>query len=114
MKQQFKFNPLATAILTLLCGSSLPSYAASVSTASTEDDTEQLKQTIAEAYPGQQFFEQYYVDKSAPEAQIRNTNQLSSAFCTGTWITPVAPTTKAVAPEDATSTITADYGQVMF
>ncbi|WP_180034685.1 MULTISPECIES: LPS-assembly protein LptD [unclassified Acinetobacter] len=110
MKHQFKFNPLATAILTLLCGSSLPSYAAPVSNPSTDDDTEQLKQSISEAYPGQQFFEQYYVDKSAPEAQIRNTNQLSSAFCTGTWITPVAPTTKAVAPEDATSTITADYG----
>jgi hypothetical protein len=80
MKHQFKFNPLATAILTLLCGSSLPSYAAPVSNPSTDDDTEQLKQSISEAYPGQQFFEQYYVDKSAPEAQIRNTNQLSSAF----------------------------------
>lgn len=110
MKHQFKFNPLATAILTLLCGSSLPSYAAPATNASTDDETEQLKQTISEAYPGQQFFEQYYVDKSTPEAQLRNTNQLSSAFCSGTWITPIAPTTKAVAAEEATSTITADYG----
>ena len=58
MKHQFKFNPLATAILTLLCGSSVSSYAASP--ASAENDAEQLKQTISEAYPGQSFFEQYF------------------------------------------------------
>ncbi|QXW27052.1 LPS-assembly protein LptD [Acinetobacter johnsonii] len=108
MKHQFKFNPLATAILTLLCGSSVSSYAASP--ASAENDAEQLKQTISEAYPGQSFFEQYYVDKSSPEAQQRAGHQLSSAYCQGAWVTPIAPDVKAVPSDQATSTVTADYG----
>ena len=84
MKHKFKFNPLATAILTLLCGSSISSYAEQSEPFSTVSNN-QLKESINEAYPGQQFFEQYYVDKSAPEAQLRNTQALSSAFCQGTW-----------------------------
>ena len=102
MKHQFKFNPLATAILTLLCGSSISSFAAS------SNSSEALKKTITETYPGQQFFEQYYVDKSAPEAQQRN--PLSSAYCQGAWVTPIAPSTKALDTANTTSTITADYG----
>lgn len=108
MKHQFKFNPLATAIFTLLCGGSVSSYAASP--ASAEADTAQLKQAISEAYPGQQFFEQYYVDKSAPEAQQRQGSRLSSAYCQGAWVTPVAPDTKSVPADQVTSTVTADYG----
>ncbi|CAM4316620.1 LPS-assembly protein LptD [Acinetobacter pragensis] len=108
MKHQFKFNPLATAILTLLCGSSVSSFAASP--ASAENDAEQLKQTISEAYPGQSFFEQYYVDKSAPEAQQRQGLQLSSAYCQGAWVTPISPDVKPVPADQATSTVTADYG----
>ena len=108
MKHQFKFNPLATAIFTLLCGGSVSSYAASP--ASAEADTAQLKQAISEAYPGQQFFEQYYVDKSAPEAQQRQGSRLSSAYCQGAWVTPVAPDTKPVPADQVTSTVTADYG----
>ena len=100
MKHQFKFNPLATAILTLLCGSSIPSYAASVASTAQSPDQEQ--------YPGQKFFEQYYVDKNSPEAQGRN-NTISS-YCQGTWLTPIAPTVTTVDPNDATSTIRADYG----
>ncbi|AYA02068.1 LPS-assembly protein LptD [Acinetobacter sp. WCHAc010034] len=108
MKHQFKFNPLATAIFTLLCGGSVSSYAASPAFA--EADTAQLKQAISEAYPGQQFFEQYYVDKSAPEAQQRQGSRLSSAYCQGAWVTPVAPDAKSIPADQVTSTVTADYG----
>jgi len=62
MKHQFKFNPLATAILTLLCGSSISSYAESTLPASTVNN-QKMKDSIQEAYPGQQFFEQYYVER---------------------------------------------------
>ncbi|WP_159310223.1 hypothetical protein, partial [Klebsiella pneumoniae] len=72
MKHQFKFNPLATAIFTLLCSGSIQSsYAESAGVVSNIDNN-QLKASIKEAYPGQEFFQQYYVDKSAPEAQLRN------------------------------------------
>ncbi len=108
MKHQFKFNPLATAILTLLCGSSISSYAASTETASTLNN-EQLQDTLQEAYPGQAFFEQYYVDKSAPEAQQRQ-NGFSSQYCQGAWVTPIQPSSETLDPEQTTSTITADYG----
>ncbi|MDV2468988.1 LPS-assembly protein LptD [Acinetobacter chinensis] len=111
MKHQFKFNPLATAIFTLLCGSSVSGFAESVDVDQVSTtNNQQLKQTIQEAYPGQQFFEQYYVDKTAPEAQMRNGKYLSSAFCSGAWITPVSPEVKPVPADQATSTVTADYG----
>lgn len=71
---------------------------------------QQLKQSIQDAYPGQSFFEQYYVDKTAPEAQQRFGQELSSAYCQGAWGTPISPDTVAVAAEEATSTVTADYG----
>ncbi|MBP8027514.1 MAG: LPS export ABC transporter periplasmic protein LptC, partial [Acinetobacter sp.] len=93
MKHQFKFNPLATAILTLLCGSSISSYAESTLPASTVNN-QKMKDSIQEAYPGQQFFEQYYVDKSVPEAKQRQGQYLSSAYCQGAWITPISPETK--------------------
>lgn len=113
MKHQFKFNPLATAILTLLCGSSIQSsFAASTDTVSTLDNA-QLKATIQqdqETYAGQKFFQQYYVDKSAPEAQLRDNRYLSSSFCQGTWVTPTNPETKASGSNGTTSVITADYG----
>jgi ABC-type multidrug transport system fused ATPase/permease subunit len=109
MKHQFKFNPLATAIFTLLCGSSITSYAA-IPTTSISDEQQSLKQALQESYPGQKFFEQYYVDKSSPEAQQRQGRYLSSTYCQGTWLTPVSPETKAADAANATSTITADYG----
>lgn len=71
---------------------------------------QQLKQSIQDAYPGQSFFEQYYVDKTAPEAQQHFGQELSSAYCQGAWVTPISPDTVAVAAEEATSTVTADYG----
>ncbi len=107
MKHQFKFNPLATAIFTLLCGSSITSYAATPTT-SISDEQQSLKQALQESYPGQKFFEQYYVDKSSPEAQQRQGRYLSSAYCQGTWLTPVSPETKAADAANATATITAD------
>lgn len=115
MKQQFTINPLATAILTLLFGSTVSSYADSKENAS--DVTNQAldraiqqdnNPALAELYPGQQFFEQYYVSKSAPEAQQRSNFAPSARFCSNTWLTPISPDTKAVAPEEATSVITAD------
>lgn len=109
MKHQFKFNPLATAILTLLCGSSISSYAESTLPASSVDN-QKMKDSIQEAYPGQHFFEQYYVDKSTPEAQQRQGQHLSSAYCAGAWITPIAPETKAASAAETTSVVTADYG----
>ena len=115
MKHQFKFNPLATAILTLLCGGSIQSsFAAQADVVSTLDN-KQLKAAIQkdqvqENYPGEKFFQQYYVDKSAPEAQLRDNRYLSSSFCQGTWVTPINPETKANPSNTATSVITADYG----
>ena len=115
MKHQFKFNPLATAILTLLCGGSIQSsFAAQADVVSTLDN-KQLKAAIQkdqvqENYPGEKFFQQYYVDKSAPEAQLRDNRYLSSSFCQGTWVTPINPETKANPSDTATSVITADYG----
>ncbi|WP_168406575.1 LPS-assembly protein LptD [Acinetobacter indicus] len=109
MKHQFKFNPLATAILTLLCGHAMSSHAETTEPASSITN-QQLKQSIQDAYPGQSFFEQYYVDKTAPEAQQRFGQELSSAYCQGAWVTPISPDTVAIAAEEATSTVTADYG----
>ena len=63
MKHQFKFNPLATAIFTLLCGGSIQSsFAATTDAASTLDNT-QLKAAIQktetqESYTGEKFFQQ--------------------------------------------------------
>ncbi|MFV5404105.1 LPS-assembly protein LptD [Acinetobacter sp. 228] len=108
MKHHFKINPLATAILTLLCGSSASSFAAS--NVSSDVNAEQLKQRINETYPGEAFFSQYYVDKSSAEAQQRQGKYLSSAYCKGAWVTPIAPDAETVAPDQATSTISADYG----
>ena len=107
MKHQFKFNPLATAILTLICGSSVTSFASSADSAQTSTTNAQLQAAINEVYPGQKFFEQYYVDKSAPEAQQR---QYSSSFCQGTWITPFDPSIKPTITSNSDSTVTADYG----
>ena len=109
MKHQFKFNPLATAILTLLCGSSVSSYAESTESISTTDN-KQLNAAIKESFPGQNFFEQYYVDKHSAQAQVRDTNTLSNHFCEGIWITPFDSQTKATAAEDGSSVITADNG----
>ncbi len=112
MKHQFKFNPLATAVLTLLCGHSVSSYAQTTDQTSsvTNLNNQQLKHTIQEAYPGQQFFEQYYVDKAAPEAQQQFGHSQSSAYCEGAWLTPISSGTVAVDAANATSTVTADYG----
>ncbi|UUM26772.1 LPS assembly protein LptD [Acinetobacter colistiniresistens] len=117
MKHQFKFNPLATAILTLLCGGSIQSGFAAQADAVSTLDNKQLKAAIRnqgqqdqESYPGESFFQQYYVDKSAPEAQLRDNRYLSSSFCQGTWVTPINPQTKAGNENTTTSVITADYG----
>jgi LPS-assembly protein len=112
MKHQFKFNPLATAVLTLLCGHSVSSYAQTADQASSVShiDNQRLKQSIQETYPGQQFFEQYYVDKATPEAQQQFGNTASSAYCKGAWLTPISSSTVAVDAAEATSTVTADYG----
>ena len=115
MKHQFKFNPLATAIFTLLCGGSIQSsFAATTDAASTLDNT-QLKAAIQktetqESYTGEKFFQQYYVKKTAPEAQLRDNRNLSSSFCQGTWITPINPTVNAKDTNHTTSVLTADYG----
>ncbi|USA54751.1 LPS assembly protein LptD [Acinetobacter sp. C32I] len=118
MKHQFKFNPLATAILTLLCGGSIQSGFAAQADAVSTLDNKQLKAAIRqnqeqqnqESYPGESFFQQYYVDKSAPEAQLRDNRYLSSSFCQGTWVTPINPETKAGNADTTTSVLTADYG----
>ncbi|MDU6056246.1 MAG: LptA/OstA family protein, partial [Acinetobacter junii] len=114
MKHQFKFNPLATAILTLLCGGSIQSGFAATNTSHVSTlDNAQLKAKIQkdqETYPGESFFQQYYVDKSAPEAQLRDNRYLSSSFCQGTWITPINPESRPKDANSTTSVITADYG----
>lgn len=50
------------------------------------------------------------MDKSSPEAQQRQGKYLSSVYCEGAWVTPIAPDAPTIDPEQATSTITADYG----
>ncbi|WP_111894108.1 LPS assembly protein LptD [Acinetobacter sp. MB5] len=110
MKQQFRFNPLATAILTLLCGGSLQSSYAASSDAVSSVDNQQLKQQLNESYPGQNFFQQYYVSKDSPEAKERAPNAQFSPYCQGVWVTPIQPNTKAPDPNNTTTNITADYG----
>ncbi|WP_445115881.1 LPS-assembly protein LptD [Acinetobacter sp. WZC-1] len=110
MKHQFKFNPLATAILTLLCGNSVSSYADSTDNIS-DVDNGQLKAAIKESFPGQNFFEQYYVDKNTAQAQqLRDTDSVSNRYCQGVWVTPFNTENKTVAPADGSSVITADQG----
>lgn len=109
MKHHFKFNPLATAILTLICGSTVSSYAESNNVVS-EIDNQKLQSAINESYPGQNFFEQYYVSKNAPEAQTRNTALSSAQYCQNTWLTPISPESKSANASETTSVITADQG----
>ena len=121
MKPQFKFTPLSTAILSLLCSSTML-HAASITsapatTSSTEQNTLPTSQPTAstaeatDEYPGQSFFEQYYVNKDSAEAQLRGTQNLSSAFCQGTWLTPEQPasTQDLKDPTQVASVITADH-----
>ncbi|MBP6190915.1 MAG: LPS-assembly protein LptD, partial [Acinetobacter sp.] len=118
MQHQFKFNPLATAILTLLCGGAMQSSFAAATDVVSNLNNSQLKALAQqnavppklESYAGEHFFQQYYVNKSAPEAQLRGNRYLSSAFCSGTWITPVSPEHNAADPNNTSSVITADYG----
>lgn len=107
MKRQFKFNPLATAILTLLCGNSVSSYADSSSGSNTSN--EQINAALQDSYPGQQFFQQYYVDKNSLTAQQQNSNNLANRWCEGTWVTPFSTTSKTADPQNSTSVITADH-----
>ncbi len=109
MKHQFKFNPLATAILTLLCGSSVSSYAEATDTAPAVDN-EALKSALQESYPGQNFYAQYYVNKDSAQAQVRNIDNASNRYCDGVWVTPFNTDQKAASPEETTSIITADHG----
>ncbi|MEB3766663.1 LPS-assembly protein LptD [Acinetobacter sp. MD2] len=109
MKQQFKFNPLATAILTLLCGGSLQSsYAASSEVVSTVSN-DQLQKKIAEQYDGQAFFEQFYVDKNDSVAKQRQQDQKYNPYCQGVWVTPVEPNTQVSDPNNTTTYADADY-----
>ncbi len=114
MKHQFKFNPLATAVLTLLCGSSISSYAETtdnVSEATTSKvNNTQLNAVIKESFAGQNFFEKYYVDKNSAEAQIRDSKNPSNRYCEGVWVTPFSDKSTSVNPEEASSIITADNG----
>lgn len=107
MKHQFNFNPLATAIFTLLCGSTVSSYA-DIQNNPSNTTNSNLKSALDEAYPGQKFFEQFYVDKNSPEAQQRNSLSNSARLCKNTWLTPISPDTKAVDPANATTVITSD------
>lgn len=108
MKHQFNFNPLAAAIFSFLCGSTVSSYAES-NTQVSDLDNQQLKASLQQSYPGQNFFEQYYVDQNSPEARQRNVPAPSARYCQSTWITPISPDTKAAAPDQATSVITAEH-----
>ena len=109
MKHQFKFNPLATAILTLLCGSTVSSYAETTQAIS-QIDNQQLKSTLNETYPGQAFFEKYYVSKDSPQAQQRTAAVAAARYCQNSWVTPIDPNLKAGDPSTAPSVITADDG----
>ncbi|NHB57200.1 LPS-assembly protein LptD [Acinetobacter shaoyimingii] len=108
MKHQFNFNPLAAAILSFLCGSTVSSYAES-NTSVSDIDNKQLKASLKESYPGQNFFEQYYVDKDSPEARQRDTKVPGAQFCQNTFVTPISPNTKALNPDEATSVLTAEH-----
>ena len=125
MKHQFKYNPLATAVLTLLCGGSMTSHAQSTNNVSetenvsevtttpvvqTQVNNAQVQTAIKESFAGQNFFEQYYVNKKAPEAQIRESNTPSNRYCEGVWVTPFNDGSKASTPQDGSSVITADNG----
>lgn len=106
MKRQFKFNPLATAILTLLCGHSVSSFADSSSSGS-QTSNDQLNAALQEQYPGQQFYQQYYVDKKTLPPQ-EGQETIANRWCEGVWAPPFATTTKAADAKNSTSVITAD------
>lgn len=109
MKQQFKFNPLATAIFTLLCGSSLSSYAESTQGDLTTDN-QNLKAAINESYPGEAFFSQYYVNKDAAQTQLRPANDNNNRWCKGVWTTPFGPDSATAPAGEGAAVITADRG----
>ena len=105
MKHQFKFNPLATAILTLICGTSLSGQAG----ASVDQNSKTNAPSSNELYPGQSFFEQYYVDKQSLNEQQKQRLGFSSAYCQGAWVTPSHQL--STTPDDSgKAKITADYG----
>ena len=121
MKHQFRFNPLATAILTLLCGSSVSSYAessavnassADQSASDSNTNNNQLKAAINESYPGEAFFSQYYVDKQSAEAQLRDQNLSDNRWCQGVWVTPFDSndSSQTRANDEGSSVITPDHG----
>ena len=105
MKHQFKFNPLATAILTLLCGTSLTSHAAT--SADAHSKTTSLPN---ELYPGQNFFEQYYVDKDQLSSQQEQQLGFNSAYCQGGWLTPAHNIQNDQNLNTGDAKISADYG----
>lgn len=109
MKQQFKFSPLATAILTLLCGSSIQSSYADSTEVVSNVNNQELKQQINESYPGQAFFDQYYIEKNSPEITKRSQKSQFSDYCAGTWVTPTAPNTTTTPPANSPTHVTADY-----
>lgn len=106
MKQLFKFNPLATAIVTILC-SSITAVHAETPQPTRKPDNNSLNDKIKQADAAQRFYSTYYVDQASAEAQQRK--QANTQFCQGTWLTPIDPNTKATDPSQATSVITADY-----
>lgn len=122
MNAQFKFNPLAVAVVTILCG-----YTTSV-VASSPTETEMLSSDqIAEHlsstsstpsqqkdYAGKEFFERYYHPnkKTQPSLNLSTKHQtkFNPRFCQGTWVTPIAANTPVGDLKESTSIIHADYG----
>ncbi|MBF7687643.1 LPS-assembly protein LptD [Acinetobacter rathckeae] len=109
MKQQFKFNPLATAILALLCSGSIQSSYADSNDSPSTLNNQQLKQQLAQANAGQAFFDQYYINKNDVSVEKRPTNPQYSNYCQGIWITPIATNTTAKAVQDSETHVSADY-----
>ncbi|WP_088823366.1 LPS assembly protein LptD [Acinetobacter apis] len=109
MKQQFKFNPLATAILALICGASVQSSYADSDQVLSNVNNQQLKQQLNTSYPGQAFFEQYYINKDNVSVERRPKDANFTAYCQGIWVTPVAADTKALNANESPTDVTADY-----
>lgn len=113
MKHQFKFNPLATAILTLLCGGSIQSGFAATNTSHVSTlDNAQLKAKIQKDQETHQVkvFSAILCRQISTRSSIAWQSLSKLIFCQGTWITPINPESRPKDANSTTSVITADYG----
>lgn len=104
MIRQFKKTTLLQALLGLYSLSVAPIIFAE------ESSAEQLQPSQRTDFKqGQDFFKQYYLTPEQIASSSRKDIKTSS-MCSGTWVTPIGAQQATKAPEETTSTISADRG----